>query len=92
MKRNSPYAAILSLIVFIFIFWLGIKLNHLLSLPFSNPWHIMGPLTVLKYNPANNVIRFLFIICLPSVVLMILALSKHMKHILSEKNQQKLSC
>jgi len=79
MKRSSKFLSrLINIIVFIFIFWLGIKFSHLLSLPFSNPWHVLGPLTVLKYNPANNVIRFLFIISLPSVVVLIFALSKYL--------------
>jgi hypothetical protein len=38
-------------------------------LPFSNPWHVTGILTQKEYNPANDIIKFITIITLPSLVL-----------------------
>jgi hypothetical protein len=38
-------------------------------LPFSNPWRVTGILTQKEYNPANNIIKFITIITLPSLVL-----------------------
>jgi len=40
-----------------------------IELPFSNPWNIKGPITSLQYNPANNVLRFLYFILLPGIAL-----------------------
>ena len=46
-------------------------LRNLLSLPYSNPWGVLGPMALMKQNPDNNIIRFLFIIGLPSLLLLV---------------------
>ena len=40
-----------------------------IQLPFSNPWGIVGLLSAQEYNPLNDMIRFLFLLTAPSVVL-----------------------
>lgn len=42
-----------------------------LSLPFRNPWHVVGQLTLARYNPNNNTLRFAVLICLPVVLLVV---------------------
>lgn len=44
-----------------------------IELPFSNPLNVVGPLADLRYNPANNALRFLVFISLPSVLLLAMA-------------------
>src|SRR5262245_35690753 len=39
------------------------------QLPFSNPDGIVGTLTQIRYNPANNLVRFLLITLLPTIAL-----------------------
>jgi len=56
--------------VFVLSFSTGFFLHDKLRLPFSNPWHITSPLAAAKYNPTNDIFRFVFLITLPCVVLM----------------------
>jgi hypothetical protein len=58
--------------VFIFSFLLGFSLYEKLSLPFSNPWNIAGPLALARYNPNSNILRFVFLIIFPSLILFFL--------------------
>ncbi len=44
---------------------------HAIRLPFSNPWHVSGPLTSIGYNPANDLLRFGLWIGLPLVFLLL---------------------
>ncbi len=64
------------------IFWLfgiyitGIAIALFISeeiavLPFDNPWGVIGPLAKREYNPANEIIKFITIITLPSIILFI---------------------
>jgi len=45
-------------------------LRNFLSLPYHNPWGVLGPMAIIKQNPDNNIIRFLFIVGLPSLLLL----------------------
>ena len=58
-----------TLSIFVLAFALALYLHDMLTLPFSNPWGIVGALPSLKYNPNNDILRFLFLISLPSVIL-----------------------
>ncbi len=40
-----------------------------IALPFSNPWNIVGELAQEHFNPATNVLRFLFFISAPVLLL-----------------------
>ncbi len=44
-----------------------------ITLPFSNPWQITGPLTLEHYNPADNIARFLLIVLSPVALLVALS-------------------
>src|SRR5512139_1285426 len=48
----------------------GLFLWERIALPFKNPWEIAGELTALRYNPANNLIRFIVFISLPVSLLL----------------------
>lgn len=70
---SNPYSR--PAIILSGIFLCGILIGTLswnwIALPFSNPWKITGPLTILEYNPSNNMVRFVVFILLPSVLLML---------------------
>lgn len=55
--------------VFFASFVAAYSLVEHIQLPFSNPHGIVSRLSEIKYNPANNVLRFLIIVLLPSAVL-----------------------
>lgn len=42
-----------------------------LALPYSNPSGIIGPLTAVRFNPANNVVRAAIFVALPQMLLLI---------------------
>jgi hypothetical protein len=64
-----------SALVFVLSFGVGLYVHDKVTLPFSNPWDIIGLLTLLEYNPSNDIIGFLLLITLPSVVLILCCLN-----------------
>ncbi|OFY62875.1 MAG: hypothetical protein A2V64_09220 [Bacteroidetes bacterium RBG_13_43_22] len=62
------FSVFLSGVVFGLFFW------NRIVLPFHNPWGVTGPLTVIEYNPANNLIRFIVLILFPVLLLSIIYL------------------
>ncbi len=52
-----------------FLFLLGFSAGLLvwprIVLPFSNPWDIVGGLPAVRFNPANNTVRFLVLVAAP---------------------------
>lgn len=56
-------------VVFLAVFLLGRFFAGRVQLPFSNPDGIVGTLTQIRYNPANNLVRFLLITLLPTIAL-----------------------
>lgn len=68
-----------SCLIFILTFITGLIIYGFIQLPFVNPWGVTGPLTAIQYNPANNIIRFLLIIILPSLFLVALNFNKSIK-------------
>lgn len=51
---------------------LGLGLGSLVRLPFTDPLGVVGKLTLLHYNPANNVLKYLFAVLMPSALLLCL--------------------
>jgi hypothetical protein len=49
--------------------WVHIKL------PFSNPWHIIGAPSVLRFNPDTNRVGYLCMVSIPSLLLLALYLT-----------------
>jgi hypothetical protein len=64
------------------------SLRNFLSLPFSNPWDVLGPVTLTRQNPNNNIVRFLFIVALPSLLLCIAACFSALRNRLSPQPVQ----
>ena len=65
--------AIIKLIFLSAVFFVGIIFGLLfwnkIALPFHNLWGVIGPLEAIKYNPANNIIRFIVFILFPILIL-----------------------
>jgi hypothetical protein len=57
---------ILNGILAAFSFFAALLLSPLVSLKYRNPHGILGPLAQLQFNPANNLLRFLFILLVAS--------------------------
>jgi hypothetical protein len=51
----------------------GVLWDHI-QLPFSNPDGIVGHLTQTKFNPGNNILRFMVFIILPALLLGLISL------------------
>ncbi|MEO8604984.1 MAG: hypothetical protein ABI629_20620 [bacterium] len=47
---------------------IGIFAWDRIQLPFSNPYGIVGPLTLLQFNPLNNQVRYGLFVGLPAVI------------------------
>src|SRR5215470_8876431 len=66
-------------LVFVTIFVVSFGVAYLfverIQLPFSNPHGIVGTLSAIKYNPSTNILRFLFVVLLPSFSLIVAYLS-----------------
>ena len=58
-------------------------LRNLIILPYSNPWNVLGPMALAKQNPDNNIARFLFIIALPTLLLLAASLFAAVRNRLS---------
>jgi hypothetical protein len=66
-KKVISYLPFFSLFALSFI--ISLLIQNLIKLPFSNPWKVTGPLTLINYNPVNNIVKFLFVVIFPSFVL-----------------------
>ncbi len=51
---------------------LSLFVSDRIALPFENPWNIVGQLALQKYNPTNDILKFITIVALPSILLFIL--------------------
>ncbi len=76
---------LIALFIFLIGYFLAILLWNNIHLPFSNPWGITGPLTVIKFNPMNNIVRYLVVVTLPSILLFIVFLTRMRKFIFDIK-------
>lgn len=63
------FSPLLPAFLFISAFKLSLIFYPLINLPFSNPWQVVGPLAIIKYNPYNNILRYIFLIIFPSLLL-----------------------
>jgi hypothetical protein len=73
---NTGRRVLATALLFAICFGIGFSAYDRLTLPYSNPWAIAGPLSLLEYNPHNDTIRFLFLISLPSVMLALCCISR----------------
>ncbi len=78
IHNNKSSNLFLKLIFLLSIFFSGTLLSKYvwphISVPFSNPWNVYGPLTEILYNPSNDIIRFIAFISIPSIILVCFAL------------------
>lgn len=67
----------------------GLVLQEYVSLPFRNPWDVIGPLTMLRYNPWTNVVRFAVVVAAPLACLAVVATlsSAFRRHVLSRVSE-----
>src|SRR3972149_2386437 len=73
MNRSSGRLARFSLTTALFTagIIIGSLLWNRISLPFENPWGVTGLFTLIQYNPANNILRFIVFIISPFFLLSI---------------------
>lgn len=64
------------LTIFVLPFIAALSTYDMIKLPFSNPWNIKGAQATIQYNPANDIFRFVFIVVLPSIVLIVFCLNR----------------
>ncbi len=60
-----------SAVVVLVVAYLASLIARAVFLPFSNPEEIVGPLTRLKFNPTNNLIRYFIFVTLPAVAYLV---------------------
>lgn len=70
---------------FLISFIISVCLSEYISIPFFNAYKVSGPLTLIKFNPINNTLRFLFIVFSPSVIYSILFFTR--KFLLNKTNK-----
>ena len=69
---NSCKFWILSTISLFLSINLGLIVWDLIELPYQNPKGLTGPLTLINFNPLNNIIRFVIFLGIPTVVFIII--------------------
>ncbi len=57
--------------VYVAGFGAGLALWGRISLPFHNPWNVMGLPALQGFHPANNILRFLVLMACPAVALLV---------------------
>lgn len=70
MKKSKTIKYVLFCSLFLIGIAIGLFIWNKINLPFKNPWRVMGPLTLIKYNPLNDTIRFIVLILFPVTLLM----------------------
>jgi hypothetical protein len=83
MKSFLQIKKVSSVIIFLVAFFVALAVYAKIKLPFSNPWQVTGPLTILQYNPANDIIRFLLFVFLPAIVISLAGFSHSLKRAFS---------
>jgi len=86
MKQNRISRILFLVLIFGVGFIAALYYARFISIPFSNPWNITGLLAVMQYNPLNNIAKFLFLLLLPSMLLLLISLHRKMRGILFTDN------
>lgn len=60
--------SLIFIIIFVIGSWIGLSLWDEIILPFSNPYNVVGPLTVEEFNPNTNFLRYIVLLSIPSLV------------------------
>ena len=71
-KLNSCKFWILSTISLFLSINLGLIVWDLIELPYQNPKGLTGPLTLINFNPLNNIFRFISFVGIPTVVFIVI--------------------
>ncbi len=74
MKQGKNIKFLLLLAVFVLGVSLGLFFWDKITLPYSNPWGVTGVLTVAKYNPTNDSVRFAVFLFMPLLLLFLMYL------------------
>jgi len=65
------------------VFFIGICCGSLLwnniTLSYKNPWNVVGQLTDLRFNPLNNILRFIVFISIPSILLVVFYIASNQR-------------
>ncbi len=56
-------------LLFFVVFWVTFAFRESFTLAYSNPWGVIGPMALKQYNPNTNILRFLALVALPSILL-----------------------
>ena len=70
--KESVLKNIILCLVFLAGILLGLFLWNKITIPFQNPWGIVSYLAKIKYNPTNDLIRFVVFLICPVLILLIL--------------------
>lgn len=73
------------LAIFVLAFIVGLFTYDKIKLPFANPWNIKGALTAIQYNPSNDIVRFVFLVALPSIALIAFCVNRTVRHFFTPK-------
>ena len=66
-KKYLPFIFIFSFSVFLSLeFW------DTLKMPFHNPWDVLSTLTRLRFNPMNNILRYVILVVLPVIFMFLM--------------------
>ncbi|NOZ25218.1 MAG: hypothetical protein GXO94_03895 [Nitrospirae bacterium] len=74
MRQGKNIRFFILLAVFAVGVSLGLFFWNKITLPYSNPWGVTGVLTVAKYNPTNDSVRFAVFLLMPLLVLLLMYL------------------
>jgi hypothetical protein len=75
-------------LIFFVVFWVTFAFRESFTLPYSNPWGVIGPMAIKQYNPSTNILRFLALITLPSIALFFALAFRPFRKRLSPEPQQ----
>lgn len=81
----------LIVLFFLILLWTAVSLSEYIIVPYSNKYGVSGPLTLIKFNPLNNTLRFLFIVFFPTIIYFILFFFKKISRRTKEKHINKIS-
>jgi len=68
---REPWTTVLRGVVFFAGFSLALYVRTTITLPFSNPLGVVGPLEQLRQNPLDNALRFLLAVIIPVVAVLL---------------------
>jgi hypothetical protein len=74
-KQHSKDRIFVLSLIFIISFTAAFIIAKHIYLPFKNPWNIIGLLPTIKFNPLNNIIRFMLMVGCPSLILFLISIS-----------------